>query len=246
MENSFCENIRRFRTARGWSQENFAAEVAKTLAKGKEGHYAKSVSQWENGENYPKTEVCIAIAHLIGISLDELFYKEIQDFKNDCAVQISGQRKFEKCAEQEIEMLYEILQDLHLEKKVATDNSVHEFFCSLVSINSKKDNKTISLSLKIGDTLFEEKVEDPVGYNEPIEKWLQTKVLKYFFKQNLIAFIDVHNAYDAEADESGFIAQIYLTLEDSDIEDLFVERAKRQATEIIEYAKEELTLGGGL
>jgi len=231
---SFSENIRMFRTVKGWSQENFAGEIAKTLTKKKGGSFAKSVSQWESNGVIPPMETCIAIAELMELTLDDLFNKEVQDFKCNYLEQVSGKRKFKGWNDRDIEIFYHVLQDLLFEKVVATDGTVLELFSSVISIDAKSEEKAISLYLKLGDILLEEKIENPDGYNRSIEKWLQTKILKYFFDQKMITDISVHSV------ESNFIAQIYLDLEDSDIKDLFVERALRNATDTIAYAKEQV------
>ena len=246
MSNSFSENIRNFRKANDLTQESFAGDLAKILRDKKKRDFGKSVSQWESGK-YPQMETCIAIAELMEISLDDLFSKEIQEFKSNYVCQLSGSKKFKDWPDEEIEMFYHILQDLRAEKRIAIDGEPIEILSTYLAMDAKTEGMKNDLYLKIGELTFEEKIVDHDGYNKPIEKWLQSKVLKYFVQQKVISYVDVHNGMvDGAENESNFVAQVYLDLDYQDVEDLFVERAKRKAAKLIETAREEIEELGGL
>lgn len=61
---SFSDNIRRFRTDLGMTQEQLAAEV---------GISSQAVSKWENAESMPDPALLPEIADALGVTIDELY-----------------------------------------------------------------------------------------------------------------------------------------------------------------------------
>ena len=88
--NNFGENILSYRKRLGWSQEEFADEITKDInavnsynrynKNKKEICYSgKAVSKWERGESFPPFDVVVILAKKLGLSLDQLFNKEIEE-----------------------------------------------------------------------------------------------------------------------------------------------------------------------
>ena len=88
--NNFGENIFNYRKRLGWSQEEFADEITKDINTAnsynrynknkKEICYSgKAVSKWERGESFPPLDVVVVLAKRLGLSLDQLFNKEIEE-----------------------------------------------------------------------------------------------------------------------------------------------------------------------
>ncbi len=61
---SFSENIKKFRAACGYTQEQLAEAL---------GVSAQAVSKWETSDTYPDGSLLLPLAKQLGVSLDELF-----------------------------------------------------------------------------------------------------------------------------------------------------------------------------
>jgi len=240
MKNSFSENIRKFRRENGWSQENFATEVAKSLASDKEKSFSKSVSQWENGV-YPPMETCIAIAELMDITLDDLFSREINEFKeNYVKPDFEEKGKFKIMPNENLEILTSILKNLGIEKR-KQDEEEFELFSSFISLGDKEESKKVNLSLIIGKQPFSQEFAQTCEIKlwGEIEKWLETKVFKYYFQQKIFGGVSVsYVSYNNGT--KGYVAEIFFNLSKDDIKELFIEHAKREVTVIIEKAEEDM------
>lgn len=178
-------------------------------------------------------EVILAIAKLIGVTLDDLFYKEIEDFQNDCAQQTFASKTFEKLSDQDIKLLYYIAQDLQIRRFGGNDETV-DVFTGLIFIKSEKKEESINLVLQNKDVSFEKEVADLGKYEELfIEKWLQNIILKSLFRQKYIGGVSAFRTTNNE----GFVVEVNLDLSEKNIEELFIEYAKRKATDIIGQAK---------
>ena len=189
MANSFGENIRNFRDTNRLTQSEFAMLVAKKLSKNNECDFAKSITNWESGNAHPKMEVIFAIAELMGISLDDLFKREVEDFKSECAGQTLPSNKFEKLSDQDIYLFYYILQDLRLHSFV-DNNERFDVFQSLIFVKSEKKEKAVGFLLKNEDITFEKEAADLDDIEILIAKWLNKKVLVTLIKQEYIYSID--------------------------------------------------------
>ena len=63
----FSENLKYYRKKQGLTQSALASKI---------GYTEKSVSKWENGNALPTMDMCLMLAELFNISLDELMYEK--------------------------------------------------------------------------------------------------------------------------------------------------------------------------
>ena len=64
----FAENLKYYRTKHGFTQKQLAEKI---------GYTEKSVSKWENDNALPTMDMCLKLAELFQISLDELMFEKI-------------------------------------------------------------------------------------------------------------------------------------------------------------------------
>ncbi len=69
----FVDNLRRLRLAKGYTQERLAAEL---------GVSAQTVSRWECGNTLPDVMQLPKLAHLYGITVDDLYREQINAYPN--------------------------------------------------------------------------------------------------------------------------------------------------------------------
>jgi len=241
MKNSFSENIRKFRKENDLKQEAFAAAIAQKVVEEKRKDWSKSITLWENGTQTPPMEVCIAIAELIGISLDDLFKKEIDEFKKNTVIaNIEESGKFKVMPNDNLEILTFILKCFDIEKHRQDEEEI-ELFRSFIGLDDKEENIKTNLSLIIGEQSFSKEFtqSDEIKLYDEIGEWLKTKVFKYFFQQKIFAGISISNVTYNDGTK-GYVAEIFLNLSKDDIKELFIEHGKRQAIEIIEKAEDEM------
>ena len=67
------EQIKKYRTEMNLSQEELAEKIYVTR---------QSISNWENGKNYPDIHSLLLLSSLFGISLDQLVKGDIDYFAN--------------------------------------------------------------------------------------------------------------------------------------------------------------------
>jgi transcriptional regulator with XRE-family HTH domain len=69
MKNIIGENIRRYRAARGFTQNELAILLSVS---------PQAVSRWENGQAFPDISMLTPIAKFLNVSIDELMGTEVQ------------------------------------------------------------------------------------------------------------------------------------------------------------------------
>lgn len=97
MNVQIAQRLAELRRAKGYSQEALANEL---------GLSRQAVSKWERAESSPDTENLIALAHLYGVSLDDLLSvdKEIEDdvaFENAERAEQAGAEQASRAADRE-------------------------------------------------------------------------------------------------------------------------------------------------
>ena len=70
---SFGENLRKFRTDLGMTQEELAQKISIS---------AQAVSKWERGESMPDTATLPVIADTLGVSIDRLFDRKTESMRD--------------------------------------------------------------------------------------------------------------------------------------------------------------------
>lgn len=87
----FYQKIKKLRTQKGWSQEDFAEKL----------HVSRqAVSKWENGQGFPETEKLVKMSRLFHVSLDYLLKDE------DHPLEVQGMTEEGYYASQEVVEAY--------------------------------------------------------------------------------------------------------------------------------------------
>lgn len=73
MEVMKLNSIRKAREAKGMSQEQLAVAVTENIA---DRVSQQAVAKWESGESNPRADKLVAIARVLGVTVDELLKED--------------------------------------------------------------------------------------------------------------------------------------------------------------------------
>lgn len=231
MSNSFGENVRRYRNMLGWTQEAFGSEVSKII--GNKERFSKSVSQWENGL-IPPMETVLAIAKLLDITLDDLFYKEIENFKTNYEYNITAETRFADWEDEDVEFIGNILKGLNYGIWQDDENGNFECF-SAIQWFSKAELYTDMFSPDGGVAGFVDELR--------ISEWIKNDYLKKYIKRNIFlpdAVCVTYNIAEGPSfSEDGWDVDVALSLDENGIKEFFEEYSKRKHEKLIKKLKKQ-------
>ena len=159
--NNFGENIFNYRKRLGWSQEEFADEITKDINAAnsynknkKEICYSgKAVSKWERGESFPPLDVVVILAKKLGLSLDQLFNKEIEECRGIIAS--DGKNVYSYAEKVKIAQAIDNIRYLVIneEERTLEYQRIHR---KIVTICCMVDELEVDEKLKFGDFYIKE------------------------------------------------------------------------------------------